>query len=754
MTLYHVNPETGESGRCSASNGKCPFGGLDDHFTSEEAATAAGESMLQEQFTEIGLRKQVVVVSAQDVKNLIDELYAASEKYYQSGEESDFTDEEFDEKLAYLQSIYDQDKHPELFREGSRGFNLLESDPSLGTSSDENTILHEVPMLSLAKAKVERELYSFLDKARAAGAKGFRLQAKLDGMALAVEYSGGKIVRVSTRGDGVHGEDVTYIATDPNVHIQGLEKTISDTGKLEVRGELFFKTSQFEAADRGRVASGAQKFKNSRNAAVGLLKAAKSGVGYPVEFTFAAYSVIKGGVHTDMDTVHQLGFRSVDGLSDDATPGLDLSNHETNEAVMEAVHAFGKVRPGFDFPTDGVVIKPINEAEMLKNMGFTSHHPASQVAWKYPAETATTEVLGISITVGRSGKITPVAALKPVHLDGSVISNASLHNFNLVHTKGIRVGSVVVIEKANEIIPQVKVVISSPADSVEMEVPNKCPACGILLTFDQEEKVWPPKTMRCPNDDCDSRNFAALKSAVGKGMLDIDGMSEASLDYLNSVGKVKNIADLYDLTAQELADSQLGLSINGNPRRLGEKRANHIHSYIQKSKTRPLTKMLPALSIELLGNSASKDLERRFGDIDGILAATEEQMAVMDGWGPIKAKKIHAGLLRRRGLIDAMRGKGVTFGKGAVKAAPAADAVDLSGKSFAISGAVPPGFANRGQWVDYVEGAGGTFHSGPKAETSFMIGDPSETSAKTQKAVKLGIPFITPADFTSRFGKK
>lgn len=127
---------------------------------------------------------------------------------------------------------------------------------------------------------------------------------------------------------------------------------------------------------------------------------------------------------------------------------------------------------------------------------------------------------------------------------------------------------------------------------------------------------------------------------------------------------------------------------------------------------------------------------------------------MMDGWGPIKARKIYSGLQRRRGLIEAMRSKGVTFGKGAVKAAPAADAVDLSGKSFAISGAVPPGFANRGQWVDYVEASGGTFHSGPKPDTSFMIGGPSETSAKAQKAVKLGLPFITPAEFTSRFGKK
>ncbi len=750
--LYHVTPDGAKS--CSASVRNCPFGGVESHFSSLAEATSASEERLADEFKRNPLRKQKPTIPADTVRAMVDELYEASDNYYQKGVESALSDDEFDAKLEYLQELADSGVYGDIFAEGSKGFNLLETDPALGTTAKGETVEHVLPMLSLAKAKEERELISFLEKARAAGAKDFRLQAKMDGLAVAAEYSGGKLFRLSTRGDGQHGEDTTYLIKDPKVKIKGLELTISELESLEIRGELFFTNAQFKAVDESRFQQTGQRFKNARNSATGLMKAAKGGVDYPVEFTFAAYSVIKNGKPDELTELGDQGFVSIDEFTDVATPSLALSGFKTNAEVMDAVHAFGELREGFDFPTDGVVIKPTNESELLASMGYTSHHPVSQVAWKYPAATATTEVLSISITVGRSGKVTPVAKVRAVDLDGSTVQNASLHNYNLVATKGIRVGSIVLIEKANEIIPQIKVVISNPSGTEEVQMPSQCPACGTLLSYNKEEKIWPPRTLRCPNDDCDSRKFFALKTAVSKSYMDIDGMSESSLEHLNSIGRVMDMADLYSLTVEELADSQLGESQNGTPRRLGEKRATHIVSYIEKSKTRPLTKMLPALAIDLLGRSASRDLEKKFGDLDGILGASKEQIAALDGFGPIKAEKIYEGLQRRRPLIEKLRKAGVTFGAGAPKPAPAADAIDLTGKSFAISGAVPPGFANRGQWVDYVEANGGTFHSGPKADTTFVIGDPSETSAKVQKATKLGLTFISPADFTSRYVKK
>lgn len=761
MATFHVNPDTGEAGKCSANNGKCPFGSADEHFTSLDAATKASESLLGDQFSDAPLKKTRVVVSREVTADLIKELYDVSEAYYQRGEESPLTDEEFDAKLDYLQSIKDSGTHQDLFVDGSIGYNLLENDPSLGTSVEGDVVEHKVPMLSLAKAKKEPELISFLDKARRAGAKDFRLQAKLDGIALSARYEGGKLVRLATRGEGTHGEDTTYLIKDPKVTVKGLELSISDKDPLEVRGELFFTQEQFKNVDDARFATTGVRFKNSRNSAAGLMKGAKSGVDYPVEFTFAAYSVMKDDVPVGLDELNSLGFRSVDQITDEATPGLDLTGFTSNDDVMKAVHDFGTAREGFDFPTDGVVIKPTNEAEMLGAMGFTSHHPVSQIAWKYPDAAATTEVLAIDMTVGASGKVTPIARVRPVDLDGSTISNASLHNFNLVHTKGIRVGSVILIVKANAIIPQVKAVISNPKDSEDVAVPTNCPSCGTTLAFDKVEGEWPPKTMNCPNIECGSRKFFALKMAVGKAYMDIDGLSEVTLDYLHATGRVTNIADLYTLELKELADSEMGESQNGNARRLGEKRAQNIIDHIELSKTRPLSKMLPSLSIDGMGSGSTKKMEKAIGDIDAILAASQVQIAAVDGLGPISAEKIHTGLRQRKETIERMRAAGVTFGKGAAPAQAAAasasggasTSVDLSGKSFAISGAVPPGFKNRNEWIDYVEANKGEFHSSPKANTTYMIGDPNESSSKIKAAVKNGVTFMSPDKFSSEFTK-
>lgn len=763
MARFHVNPETGEAGKCSAVADKCPFGTVDEHFPSLEVATKASEALLADQFVGGALKKPRVEASREDTLELIQELHNVSEVYNQTGDESPLSDEEYDAKIDYLQSIMDSGRHEDLFIEGSVGHSILESDFALGNELEGDVVEHKIPMLSLAKAKKEPELIAFLEKARKGGAKDFRLQAKLDGIALSARYSGGKIVRLATRGEGTHGEDATYLVKDPNVTIKGLEPTISEKTSLEVRGELFFTQAQFKKVDAARQAAGGEAFKNPRNAAAGLMKAAASGVNYPVEFTFAAYSVIKDETPVGLEELKSLGFRSVDELSDEATPGLDLSNFESNEAVMEAVHAFGTAREGFDFPTDGVVIKPTNEAEMLGAMGYTSHHPVSQIAWKYPAEAAITEVLAIDMTVGASGKVTPIARVKPVQLAGSILSNASLHNFNLVHTKGVRIGSVIKIEKANDIIPQIVAVLSSPKDSTDLAVPKACPSCGTELDYDKSDGVWPPKTMRCLNDNCESRMFFALKMAVGKSYMDIDGLSEVSLDFLHATGRVKTIADLYTLKLQELADSAMGESQNGNARRLGEKRAQNIIDHIELSKTRPLSKMLPAISIGGMGTGSSKRLEKRFGDIDGILAASESEIAEIDGLGPISAEKIYNGLKLRRATIDEMRAHGVTFGKGAAPTAAAtastangsiaaSTSVDLSGKSFAISGAVPPGHRNRGEWVDYIEANGGEFHSSPKAHTTFMVGDPGESSSKVKAALKHGLTFLSPDGFTAQFG--
>jgi len=752
MPKYHVNTQTGESGLCKVTTGVCPFGSDDEHFDTIEKA----RSFYEESFSlPMTVEKKI---PESDVKNLIKELLDASQEYYQGSGESELSDEEFDAKQAYLHSLSDSGQYQHLFTEGTDGYKLLDGDVSLGTQTNSDEIVHhEVPMLSLNKAKKEEDLMSFLDKTRKDGATSFRLQAKLDGLAISVYYKEGKISRIATRGDGSVGEDVTYLIKDPSVKVQGLPLYIEEKEKVEVRGELFFTNDQFKKADDERFKLTGEHFKNSRNSATGLLKKAKLGIGYPVEFTFSTYSTLKNGVMKNLkDLSPNDGFLSVDDLTETQL-SFTITNLSTNKEVMDAINEFGKVRPGFSIPTDGVVIKPSNEGEMYEKSGVTSHHPVSQIAWKYPAEKAKTTVIGINLTVGKSGRVTPVAKVEPVNLAGSEISNASLHNFNLIHQKDIRVGSIVLIEKANDIIPQVVAVLSNPEGTEKIQIPNECPSCKGKLSAKREEAgVWPPKTLNCNNPNCPSRDYFALKTAVGKNFLDIDKLSEVTLNHFNEIGRVNDISDLYTLTKEELSNSVYGYSNQGNPRRLGEKIAEHILEHLELSKKRPLTKVLPSLNIDLLGPSTAKALVKRFGDIDGILNAKESEIAVLDGLGDIKAKKIYDGLRMRSALIQKLRDHGVEFtvpqaSQSTDDSSEGSSKTSLNGLSFAISGSVPPGFSNRNAWVDYIESNGGIFHSSPKKDTSYIIGDESSTSSKTVVAKKLGLKFMSPEDFSSTF---
>jgi DNA ligase (NAD+) len=750
---YHITP-AGEAAPCRATADNCPFAGAAEHYPTAEAAREAYERA--QAATLIHHSSDGLAAQRQAALELIEELSTAATAYYQQGEDSGLTDEEFDAKLDYLETLSADPVYSDLFSVSGPGFKLLENTTALGTEVQADAVvMHDHPMLSLDKAKKEPDLLAFLRKAEEAGAKNFRIQAKLDGLAISVKYQDGALVWIATRGDGQVGEDVTYLLKDPAVTVKGLPQTIDEPGLVEVRGELFFTTKQFEAADDARLAAMGSRFKNSRNAASGLLKKANHGVGYPVEFTYAAYSMLRDGAMIGITELEaKEAFVTVDALTRAEVGELPTTAFESHSALMAAVHAIGDVRPGFSIPTDGIVIKPTNEVEVYEAMGVTSHHPASQIAWKYPAEKAVTTVLGIDVSVGKSGRVTPIARVEPTHLAGSVLSNASLHNFNLVHTKGIRVGSVVMIEKANDIIPQVVAVISSPAESADVPIPTVCPSCGGALAAVGAE--WPPKTLNCGNSACPSRASFALKTAVGKNFLDIDGLSEVTLAHLTAIGRITDIADLYTLTEEELANSEFGVSTQGNPRRLGEKRAKHILAQLEKSKSKPLTKVLPALSIHLLGQTSSKLLLKHFGSLDAIMAASVDELASLDKIGPIRAQKIADGLQEKAELIARLQSHGVEFAV-PVTIAPSDDASEtdsgaaLSGLSFAISGAVPQPFANRGAWVDYVESKGGTFHSGPKADTSFMVGEASENSAKIKKAHSLGVAFITAADFTARY---
>lgn len=680
------------------------------------------------------------------INTIADELIEASRVYYSGEGDSLMTDDDFDEKQAFLASIVEEIKDEEL---AAKVAGILETDSvTLGAEVEiSNEVVHNVPMLSLAKANSESVLKKFLVKMVDSGAKGFKVQLKLDGFALSAKYVDGKISELATRGSGLVGENSNYMLTADDVTIVGLPRTISIPGNVEIRGELFFTEEQFNDVDAHRVKLTGVPFKNSRNAVVGLRLKCQSGVPFPVEFSFAAYSAwhedasieLSSIVAANFDTVEQLTLRELGPDSDIALDNLDL------DETLKTVAALEPLIDGFGAPNDGVVVKPSNEAQMMTELGSTAHHPVSQIAYKYPTPSFPTDILSVSYSVGKTGKVTPRAHVAPTKVMGTLISSVSLHNFAWIEERNIQVGSKVALTRANKVIPYIKGLIVNPPTAVAVEIPETCPACGGELK--SEDGIWPPKTLRCNDLDCPSRDIFSILNAVSKACLDIDGMSGATVEYLNEIGKLNSIADLYSLTMEDLEDSTFGFSPNGNPRKLGVKRAQNILDHIEASKELPLHRILMALSIQSLGNTASKLLVKEFGDLESIRNASLQQISKIDGLGDGRGTQIVTGLKHRSAVIDKMIEAGVKF----TVAETVSSGDTLSGLSFAISGPVPAPFANRAAWVEYIESNGGAFHSGPKPVTSYMVADKDGDSSKVKKAHQLKVEFITADEFTAKF---
>lgn len=699
-----------------------------------------------------------IKMTEEQVVELIEELKNASQLYYLEGEQSPLSDEEFDAKQEFLKNI--SENSPEfshLFENGSTGAKILEGDVLLGadmlaSKTINSTITHKTPMLSLAKAKKEVELEAYINKIRAYGETDFRLQAKLDGTAISVCYEKGELSYIATRGNGIVGEDITYIHTDPNITVIGLPGTIELQDTVEIRGEMFMTDAQFTQANQNRNAFEERVYELSRSAVSGILKRSKKNMPYEVEMTFGAYAVWQDEKLMSLSEIDDQGFTTVDELTERyVSDKVQLTGFANNEELHKAIEDFGKIKESFDFPIDGVVVKPVNEASLHAQMGNTSHHPASQIAWKYPAEKAQTVVKDIIYTVGKSGRITPVALLEEVVLDGSKITKASLHNFELVYKKDVRIGSAVIIEKANEIIPQIVSVITHPENSTRFEVPEVCPACGEKLSYEGES--YPPKTLTCDNDFCSAKAFEILVSAVHRDRLDIDGLDHKILRPLYDQGVVLTVADLYSLADYGDLSNVVSVSETGKSTKLGVKRAEHILEHIENSKTLPLERLIAAFGITTVGRRASKKLVDHFGTLSNIQEASVDEVASIEGFSTITAEKIVEGLLKREAMIEEMRERGVVFDKEVDEDMDDVSDADkvFAGMSFSISGTVPQPFRNRQEMVDYIEDNGGSFHSAPKATTSYMIAEKDGASSKIKKALSLGVEFLTDAEFTDKF---
>lgn len=673
-----------------------------------------------------------------EIEALIAELKKNADLYYQ-GEGSLLSDDEYDEKVAYLQTLTEGTE----YENKKEVKDILEGAVAAGTTptKEDSLVTHKVPMLSLDKANSLTDVETWFNRVQKFGGKMFRVQAKLDGFAIEARYENKRLVEISTRGDGSVGEDLSYLINHKEIKIVGLPLFLNTIENCSLRGELFARHSQFDEINDNRFKAVGSKFENSRNGVVGVIKKGKNALGYKAEVTFCTYSYLLNDEYKDLD---DLRVAHEDVVTINELSAYELQNTGENSSLIakdftqlsDIITKFGEKRPEFDIPTDGAVIKPLEEAALNAIMGNTGHHPKAFIAFKYPSEKKPTKVIDIVFSVGKTGRVTPTAIVEPTLIAGTTVSRASCHNFDWLYKKGVRIGSTVMITKANDVIPAISSVLVV-GDGDKPSLLKVCLECGEPLL------IKDLKDVKCVNPTCPGVFFYKMRSATSKQGLDIDGLNNIGLQSLCESNLIKDVADLFTLTSSDLQDLPMGETTKGSVRTFGKKRAEKVVELIQHAKvSTPAYKLLNSIGFNGVGPSTAKLLLANFGSIEAIIKANFADLVAIPGVGEQRAKDLIEEQPTVKAIFDKMNKLGVIFDNGLA----AQNSTEVKGH-FSISGKVPEGFANRGAFTDYMATVGWVFDSSPKATTSILFGDENDTSSKVKKAKKLGIQIVNPDDY-------
>lgn len=659
--------------------------------------------------------------------NIINELKKAAQAYYQEDSVL-MTDEEYDTKLQYLENLVSSGEL-ELTDELKE---LLYTSVSAGSKPSGTVVFHDYPMLSLAKAKNSEELMTYHTRLIKEGATGFRLEMKFDGLALSAKYESGKLLQLATRGDGHKGELLNYLIDHEDVSIVGLPKKLDFDYDFELRGELYITNTQFEVINKAREEAVGEPFSNSRNAVTGIIKGAEKGIEYKAKLTFTAYSVYHDGEQIEFNTLKDTADLLIaENVTKKAGGDTVVINSLKFDDLKQAVADFGELRKTLETPTDGVVIKPLNEIEMLNKLGFTSHHPVAYIAYKYPGVKAITTVEDIVVSVGKTGRLTPQARVKPVEIDGVTITNITCHNYSWLNTMGIRIGSTVAVVRANDVIPAIDIVIDK-GNKKPVTAPTRCPECESILVGDQADF---PKTLVCENVKCPSRLFYYMKSVVSRNYLYIEHLGDVILEALIKEGTLRTVADFFRLDTTTLANTITGHTPSGKVRRLGVKNAQKIVESIERAKEHTdSNKLLASLNIEGVGPNTAKRLIDYLGGVVEVLKATAQDILKVDQVGETLVHSILNSQDRALKELNELVELGVKI-----------SSLEKTGETkgtFSVSGSVE-GFANRAEFVKHMESLGWEFHKSPKKNTDVLFADPNGTSNKIKKAVLNGTRIIS-----------
>jgi DNA ligase (NAD+) len=594
---------------------------------------------------------------------------------------------------------------------------------------------HRSPMLSLDNAYTDEDLREWeqrLLRAIEPAAATYVMEPKVDGLSIALVYRNGLLQRGVTRGDGTVGEDVT-----PNVRtIRSIPlRLMRPVEYLEVRGEVFMPRKAFQEVNRQREEAAEPAFANPRNAAAGSVRLLDPRITSARKLDCFFYVIAECDAVLPTRHSERLAWLRDLGLR---TNPLNVVCRDL-PAVMESIEALQGRRQDLDYEIDGAVVK-VDEIPLQELAGATSKFPRWAVAFKYPADQAPTRVRDIVVQVGRTGTLTPVALLEPVQLGGTTVSRATLHNEDEVRRKDIRVGDTVLIEKAGEIIPQVVSVVLAerPADSVPFAMTDRCPICGSAVAREEGEVA-----SRCTGATCAAKRREALLHFASRPAMDIQGLGEALVDQLLDRGLARDAADLYHLGTDVLAALD----------RMGRKSASNLLDELERSRTKPLHRLLHALGIRHVGERAARVLAASFGSIEDLAAASVEALQGIPEIGPKTAAAVRLFFEQpvNRELIRRLAEAGVTTSAGEEdRESPARSVSPLSGKTVVLTGTLPG--RSRAEAKAIVERLGGRVAGSVSRKTDLVVaGD--EPGSKLDEARKLGVPVVGPAEFERIVGE-
>jgi len=661
---------------------------------------------------------------AEELRRLIDHH---NYRYYVEAR-PEISDREYDTLLEELKQI--EAEHPELVTPDSPTQRV--GGQPIGSFA---TVKHRQQMLSIDNTYNADDLREFDRRVRKllpGEAVHYVVELKIDGVAISLTYEGGRLIVGATRGDGERGDDVTHnLKTIRELPLR--LRTDEPTALFEARGEVYMTREELVRLNRERAAKGLEPFANPRNSAAGSLKMLDPRLSAQRRLRLFTYSLgatkgVKVQTHLEaLDLLRRYGFP--------VNPHID--SFDGIDQVIDYCNSWADRRNQLAYETDGMVIK-VNDLGQQRRLGSTSKAPRWVVAYKFAAEQGITKLLKIEVQVGKSGKLTPVAHLEPVRLAGTTVARASLHNADYIANKDIRVGDMVVVEKAGEVIPYIVRSEAGARTGGEKvyRFPTECPVCHSPAEREEGEADY-----RCTGAACPAQLKEHLRFFAHRNAMDIEGLGTAIIDQLVDSGMVRTMPDVYALTLDQLLELE----------RMGKKSAQNLLDGIAASKERGLTRVLTGLGIRHIGERGADLLAAEFGSIDDLMSASVERLAQVNGVGPVLAESVSKYFRSPAGrkMIEDLRSYGVKLVEGARPAPPAGKA-NLAGKTFVVTGTLV--HYSRDEIDGLIKKLGGKVTGSVSKKTDYVIAG-EKAGSKLDKARELGVPVLTEEEFEKLIGK-